>query len=126
MIKDTNINESHFRNLVVLAYSDKYISPEEIRFLKDKAAAYNITDKVFYESIEEVKKLRMNETAEMPDARKQLTDFIYMSVMDGILRTNEYELCVWLGLKLGFIKEDIEKIIQETSKDWLVQNDVRW
>lgn len=126
MNESSNTYEKHFKNLVALAYSDKYISPEETRFLKDKAASYSISDKVFYDTIEEAKRLRLNEPQGLPEAKKQLTDFIYMSVMDGILRTNEYELCIWLGLKLGYEKLEVEKIIRDTSKDWLVQNDVRW
>jgi len=43
---------------------------------------------------------------------KQLSDFIYMSVMDGILRIDEYKLCLRLGEKQGFGKQAVEDLIQ--------------
>ena len=121
----SQINVEHFQNLVALAYSDSYISQEEMEFLTSRAASYGITDRKAYEIIEKAKNIKMNDTVITAEKEKQLSDFIYMSVMDGILRTDEYELCLRLGERLGFGKRAVETLIQQVSKEWLVQNDRR-
>lgn len=121
----SQVNVAHFQNLVALAYSDSYISQEEMKFLTSRAVAYGITDKKAYETIEKAKDIKVNDNVITSEKEKQLSDFIYMSVMDGILRTDEYELCLRLGEKLGFDKKTVEDLIQQASKEWLVQNGIR-
>lgn len=121
----SQVNVAHFQNLVALAYSDSYISEEEMEFLTSRALAYGISDKKAYETIENAKEIEVNDNVITSEKEKQLSDFIYMSVMDGILRSNEYELCVRLGEKLGFDQQTVEALIQQVSKEWLVQNDMK-
>lgn len=121
----SQVNVEHFQNLVALAYSDSYISREEMEFLASKATSYGITDRKMYEILEKAKDIKVNDKVVISEKEKQLSDFIYMSVMDGILRSNEHELCIRLGGKLGFSKKNVEELIQQVSKEWLVQNDIR-
>lgn len=111
------VNLEHFQNLVALAYSDSDISQEEMKFLSNRAAIYGVSDKKMDEIIGKAKNIKMDYSVLISKKEKQLFDFIYMSVMDGIFRTDEYELCLRLGEKLGFDKKTVEDIIYRFQKN---------
>ena len=116
--KDKKIKLEHFANLVAVAYSDGYLEEHEKQFLSERADEYGLP-------ADEVKKL-FDMAAELKfivpqnDEKKeeQLSDAVYMAMIDGEVHEKEYNLCLKIAQKLDFRKKDLDYVIELTKKLW--------
>ncbi len=116
--KDKKIKLEHFANLVAVAYSDGYLEEHEKQFLSERADEYGLP-------ADEVKKL-FDMAAELKfivpqndeEKEEQLSDAVYMAMIDGEVHEKEYDLCLKIAQKLDFRKKDLDYVIELTKKLW--------
>ena len=116
--KDKKIKLEHFANLVAVAFSDGYLDDHEKEFLKERALNYGLPE-------DEVKKL-FDMAADLvfivpqndEEKEEQLSDAVYMAMIDGEVHEKEYELCLTIAEKLDFRKKDLDYVIDLTRKLW--------
>ena len=116
--KDKKIKLEHFANLVAVAFSDGYLEEHEKEFLQERALDYGLPE-------DEVKKL-FDMAAELvfvvpqndEEKEEQLSDAVYMAMIDGEVHEKEYELCLTIAEKLDFRKKDLDYVIDLTRKLW--------
>lgn len=116
--KDKKIKLEHFANLVAVAYSDGYLEAHEKQFLSERAEEYGL-------AAEDVKKL-FDMAAELKfvvpqndeEKEEQLSDAVYMAMIDGKVHEKEYDLCLKIAQKLDFRKKDLDYVIELTKQLW--------
>lgn len=111
-----NYNIDHFRNLATLAIADGSIDEDEKEFLLEKAEEYGI-DKA------EVEKILNNPDQNFfvapdncGDREEQLSDAVYIAMIDGEIHEKEYALCVKFANRLGLTAKDVDEIITLSKK----------
>ncbi|MDQ3393644.1 MAG: hypothetical protein M3512_05965 [Bacteroidota bacterium] len=121
MTENINIRKikvQHFKNLVAVAYSDGYYDEIERDFLAEKAVEYGLTTEIVSGILSHAEDLQFIVPENTVDSEEQLTDVVYMAIIDGVLRAKEYELCVSIAKKLGFNKEYVDDVIIRLKKIW--------
>lgn len=117
------IKVQHFKNLVAVAYSDGYYDEIERDFLAEKAVEYGLTIEVVSGILSNAEDLQFIVPENSIDSEEQLSDVVYMAIIDGVLRNNEYELCLSIAKRLGFDKEYVDQVIESTKKAWSENRD---
>ncbi len=112
------IKIEHFKNLVAVAFSDDYLDKIEAEFLADKAKELGLAQDIVNGLIKNPDQLLYVVPENMVDKENQLSDIVYIAIIDGVLRPKEYELCVAIAEKLGFNKEYVDEVITLTIKLW--------
>ena len=111
------IKLEHFQNLVAVAYADEKLDIEEAEFLAQRAEEYGFPKKIVDEIIDNVENLEFIIPLNNEEREEQLTDSVYIAMIDGKIHEREYELCLKIAKKL-----DLEKYQQETElMPWLVK-----
>lgn len=111
-----NINLNHFRNLVAMAAADGNMDNDEKEFLLEKAEEFGI-------DLEEVNTIINNPSEhyfvapdELGDREEQLSDAVYIAMIDGEIHEKEYNLCVKFANRLGLSAKDVDEIITLSKK----------
>ncbi len=112
------IKTEHFKNMVAVAFSDGYFDEVESDFLAHKAREFGLPEEVVETIIEEADKLPFIVPENQIDRENQLADIIYIAIIDGEIRTQEYKLCLHIAEKLGFEKKYVDEVINLTIKLW--------
>lgn len=109
-------NYDHFRNLVAVAAADGKMDEDEKEFLMEKAEEYNLTK-------EEINQIFNNPSEhyfvipdDLGDREEQLSDAVYMAMIDGEIHEKEYNLCVKFANRLGLSAKDVDEIITLSKK----------
>ncbi|TAG54555.1 MAG: TerB family tellurite resistance protein [Cytophagales bacterium] len=111
-----NINLNHFRNLVAMASADGNMDEDEKEFLLEKAQEFGI-------DLAEVNAIINNPSEhyfvapdELGDREEQLSDAVYIAMIDGEIHEKEYNLCVKFANRLGLSAKDVDEIITLSKK----------
>ena len=112
------IKIEHFKNMVAVAFSDGYFDEVESDFLVYKAKEFGLPEEVVNNLIEEASKLPFIVPENQIDRENQLADIVYIAIIDGEIRTQEYKLCLNIAKKLGFDKAHVDEVINLTIKLW--------
>lgn len=112
------IKVQHFKNLVAVAYSDGYYDEIERDFLAEKAVQYGLTTEIVSSILSNAEDLQFIVPENTIDSEEQLSDVVYMAIIDGVLRNKEYELCIGIAERLGFDKAHVDKAIEKAKRVW--------
>ena len=112
------IKTEHFKNMVAVAFSDGYFDEVESDFLAHKAREFGLTEAIVDKIIEEASELPFIVPENLIDRENQLADIVYIAIIDGEIRTQEYKLCLHIASKLGFEKKYVDEVINLTIKLW--------
>lgn len=121
MTENLNIRKikvQHFKNLVAVAYSDGYYDEIERDFLAEKAVEYGLTTEIVSSILSNAEDLQFIVPENTIDSEEQLADVVYMAIIDGVLRSKEYDLCLSIAKRLGFDKEYVDQTIEQLKKVW--------
>ena len=113
---EKKIKLEHFANIVAVAASDGKISDEEIELLKDRAIEYGLSEKDVNELIDNAQNLEFIIPMNSVEREDQLSEAVLMSMIDGEIQENEYDICLKIAEKLGFDDKYLKHIIDLSKR----------
>lgn len=117
-MSDKVIKIEHFKNLVAVAAADGFLDDNEMEFLTEKAEEIGMSKDEVTQIIEQKEKLQFMVPMNMVDREDQLADIVYMSMIDGEIHENEYQLCLNIAERLGLTKQDLDEAVDLTKRLW--------
>ncbi len=115
---NSEIKLDHFKNLVAVAAADGYMDAREREFLADRAEEIGLSSDKVQEIIDEANALEFMIPINQIDREDQLSDAVFMSVIDGDISEREYELCLSIASRLGFEKSYLDEIVNSIRDLW--------
>lgn len=97
-----NTNTQHIKNLVVLAFVDGVIDPEEIQLLRELSEEIGIASEELDHWLENAEHLALTIPDAHDDRERHLIDMINLSNSDGHFSHAEFELCQLMAEKLPY------------------------
>ena len=116
--KGKTIKLEHFANLVAIAYSDNFLDENEKKFLKERADEYGLPADEVKNLIDKADELKFMVPLNEEEKEEQLSDIVYMAMIDGEVHEKEYQLCLAIAEKLDFRKKDLDFVIDLTKQLW--------
>ncbi len=116
--KGRSIKLEHFANLVAIAYSDNVLDEQEQSFLKERAEEYGLPADEVNKLFDTADQLQFIVPLNEEEKEQQLSDIVYMAMVDGEVHEKEYQLCLTIAEKLGFNKKDLDFVIKLTKQLW--------
>ncbi len=113
-----SIKLEHFANLVAVAFSDNYLDEQEQAFLTERAEEYGLPADEVRKLIDSAEELKFIVPLNEEEKEEQLSDVVYMAMIDGKVHEKEYQLCLTIAEKLDFRKQDLDYVIELTKKLW--------
>ena len=104
----------YFKNIIAVAYADGIFDPLEKEFLIEKAQELDIPIENVDTLMEEVKQLARIIPVEGFPKEEQLADAITTAVVDGEIHNKEIEVCMEIGIALGFEEKYIISLIEKS------------
>ncbi len=118
MNKNKKIKKEHFANLLAVAYADGIFKPEELDFLAEKALEYGLEDREVRQLLENIDKLKFYIPQNFEEREQQLTDAIYLTMIDGQIDKREYQLCLQLARRLDLNQKYLDNLIELIQQLW--------
>lgn len=115
---ERKIRLEHFQNLVAVAYADGHLEITEANFLAKRAEEYGLSKSEVDETIDNAENLVFVIPQNDEDRETQLTDSVYIAMVDGKVDEREYNLCLKIAEKLDFDKRYLDEIIELVEKLW--------
>ena len=115
-INKKGLNLDYFKDLVAVASADGHLDENEKKFLLKKAADFNLPIEEVELIIKNFSELNIQDYKEIKDKEQHLADIVFMAMIDGELKKEEYDLCLNFAQKMELSKEDVDKIIQMVKK----------
>lgn len=112
------IRIEHFSNLVAVAYADGVFEEEELDFLAERATDYGLNEAEVQKVIDNAPELHFKIPMNAEAREEQLSDVVFMTMVDGAVDDREYDLCLKIAEKLDFNKDYLDQIISLVSKLW--------
>ena len=112
------IKLEHFVNLVAIAAADGYLDSREREFLAERAEESGMKAEEFDSIINDADKLQFVVPLNHVDCEEQLNDAIFMSIVDGDISDQEYNLCISLANRLGIEPSEVDDIVSDIKKIW--------
>ena len=117
-LEDKKIEKEHFQNIVAIAYADGHLDAEESKFLAERAEDYGLSKEVVDEIIKNAENLKFLIPMNDEEREEQLSDAVYMAMVDGNVDEKEYDLCLKIAEKLDLTKDYLDDVIELTKKLW--------
>ena len=114
------IKLEHFVNLVAIAAADGYLDAREREFLAERAEENGMKAEEFNSIISNADKLQFVVPMNHEECEDQLNDAIFMSIVDGDISEQEYELCMSLANRLGVDAREVDEVINDVKRIWAV------
>ncbi len=115
------IKLEHFNNLIAVALADGKLNEAEIEFFSDRAAELGIPGAEVQKIIDEADDLEFLVPMNGEDREEQLSDAVFIMMVDGEINDSEYDLCLKLGAKLEYTKKDVDHVINLVKKLWFYE-----
>ncbi|MFN8258176.1 MAG: TerB family tellurite resistance protein [Bacteroidales bacterium] len=112
------IKHEHFANLVAIAYSDGMLDDYEKDFLAERAELFGLDRSMIEETYKQAGELQFMVPMNNEEREEQLSDIVYMAMINGEVHDKEYQLCLHIAEKLNFTKKDLDHIIDLIRKLW--------
>ena len=112
------IKFEHFANLVAVAMADGILKDEELQLLKERAMEYGLEKEEVQKLLDNAENLEFIIPLNQEEREEQLSDAVMMTMIDGEINENEYNLCLRLAEKLDLNKKYLDHIIELTKKLW--------
>ncbi len=113
-----NIGVDHFKNLVAVAAADGYLNSREREFLADRAQELGLSEEEVKIIMAEADKLQHMVPLNMVDKEDQLSEAVFMTIIDGHIAEQEYQLCLRIAERLGIEKEYLDRMIERIRAVW--------
>ena len=118
VMMNRKIKLEHFVNLVAIAAADGYLDSREREFLAERAEESGMKTEEFDSIINDADKLQFVVPLNQVECEEQLNDAIFMSIVDGDISDQEYNLCVSLASRLGIEQQEVDDIVYDIKKIW--------
>lgn len=115
-MKDVKIE--HFRNLVAVAFADGHMEDSEKEFLEERAEELGLPAAEVNSIIKDAHNLEFRVPDDMDEREEQLSDVVFMSMVDGDIEQKEYDLCLNIAERLGLRKADLDEVIALVKRLW--------
>ncbi len=112
------IKKEHFANLLIVAHADGKLTKEEIDLLAQRAIDYGLSEAEVRQMTDNLEKLKFEIPLNQEEKEEQLTNAIYMSLIDGEIAPQEYQICLSLAQKLGLDKKYLDNLIELVKELW--------
>ncbi len=112
------IKKEHFANLLIVAYADGKLTQEEIDLLAQRALDYGISEQEIRQMVDNLDQLKFKIPLNQEEKEEQLTNAIYMSLIDGEIAQKEYDICLKLAQRLGLDKKYLDNLIDLVKQLW--------
>jgi len=112
------IKKEHFQNLVAVAYADGDFSEKEVAFLAEKAVDFGLENSIVEQIMSRAAELEFEVPLNDFEREDQLSDTVFISMVDGKVADKEYSLCLKIAEKLDFTKKELDQVIELTSQLW--------
>jgi len=113
-----HIKIEHFQNIVAIAFADGNFNVEEAQFLAERAEDYGLDKETVDKIIETSDNLELIIPQNDEDKEEQLSDAVYMAMIDGKVEEREYNLCLKIAEKLDLPRKYLDEIIELTKDMW--------
>ncbi len=110
------INIEHFQNIVAVAFADGILADEEAAFLERRAEDYELDMGVVKRIMDDAENLKFVIPMNEEDREEQLSDAVYMAMIDGQVHETEYNLCLKIAEKLDLTSNYLDQVIELTRK----------
>ena len=110
------INLTHFKDLVAMAAADGKLDEKEKKFLSDKATEYGLPADEVKAIFENSNNLQFSGYKDVENKEGHLADIVFMAMIDGELKKEEYGLCLQIAEKMELSKQDVDRIILMIKK----------
>lgn len=112
------IKLEHFVNLVAIAAADGYLDVREREFLSERAEENGMKAEEFDSIINDADKLQFVVPLNQEECEDQINDAIFMSIVDGEISDQEYNLCLSLATRLGIERHEVDEVVNDIKKIW--------
>lgn len=112
------IRLEHFVNLVAIAAADGYLDAREREFLVERAEENGMKAEEFDSIINDADKLQFVVPLNQVECEEQLNDAIFMSIVDGDISEQEYNLCLSLAHRLGIEPQEVDEVVNDIKQIW--------
>ena len=110
-VSTNQVTLEYFKNLIAIAAADGKLEESEKRFLMAKAKEFNLPTDEVSDFIQHADKIDFVVPKERLNREEHLTDIVIMSMVDGELRKEEYDLCISIAEKLELSPGDVDAIV---------------
>lgn len=110
-VSNKQVTLEYFKNLIAIAAADGKLEDAEKRFLLAKAQEFNLPTEQVSDFIQHADQLDFVIPKDRLNREEHLTDIVIMSMVDGELRKEEYDLCITIAEKLELSSKDVDAIV---------------
>lgn len=107
--------ETTVMNVIAVMLADGEVTQEEEKFLSMVCMRVGLSENDLAEILQKPGKVKFTPAKNYEDRIKQLTDVVYMMLVDGNINQFEMKLCIMIALNLGFHPSAIEEIINDLA-----------
>ncbi len=94
-------NESHIRNLILMAKSDNHVHDKELEVIFRIGKERGFTEQEINGFIEDNSSFKIIQPKEIKECFEQLYNLVLVMMADGIVEDNEMDFCTAFAEKLG-------------------------
>ena len=117
-MEEREIDIVHFKNLVMVSVVDGFMDEDEKEFLEDRAGELGLPTNEVTDIINNAEKLEFVVPEHEEDREEQLSDIVFMMMIDGEIEEKEYGLCLNIATRLELKKSDLDEVIALTKRLW--------
>ncbi len=118
MKEQKQIKKEHFANLLIVAYADGKLAKEEVNLLAQRAIDYGLSEEEIQQLVDNLDQLKFEIPYNQEEKEQQLTNAIYMSLIDGEIAQQEYKICLHLAQRLGLDQKYLDNLIELVKELW--------
>jgi tellurite resistance protein len=115
---DKKIQIEHFQNIVAVAFADGLLDDSEKSFLAERAEDYGLLKETVDNILKNVDNLEFIIPLNAEEREEQLSDAVYMAMINGNVEEREYDLCLKIAEKLDLDRKYLDEVIDLTKRLW--------
>lgn len=108
----------HFKNLVAVAAADGYLNSREREFLADRAQELGLSEKEVKDILADGDQLQYLIPLNTEEVEDQISEAVFMSIIDGEIADQEYKLCLSLAERLGVESVYVDQMVSAVKAMW--------
>jgi len=112
----------HFENIIAVAIADEAFNPEEFSHIFSRAKILGITQAEIDALLSNADQIRFHIPINQEDKEDQISEAVFMSIVDGEIHFKEYRLLTQLAERLDMNRHEVDQIIKLTIKLWQSDN----
>ncbi|MFN0047557.1 MAG: hypothetical protein ACKVOU_00370 [Cytophagales bacterium] len=99
-----------------MAAADGHMDDDEKEFLAEKAEEFGLNPDEITEILNNPHELVFKVPSSQDEKEEQLSDAVFMAMIDGEIHEKEYAMCINFANKLGLSQNDVDEIISLARK----------